>query len=153
MMADVQAVENLTLELSRVFQAKRENVFRAWIDPDELKPWWGPKGFNTEIDTFNATPGGAYRVCMRAPDGSEHWLHGEFKEVSPHDFLSMSWIWEAGDMAGHEMLVTITFTAVGDATEIKLVHSNLPSEGAVTAHSEGWTSSFECCDETLAGSA
>ena len=152
-MAQAQAGENLTLELSRVFQAKRENIFRAWIDPEELKLWWGPKGFNTEIDTFDATPGGAYRLCMRAPDGGEHWLHGEFKDISPHDFLSMTWIWEGGDMAGHEMLVSITFTAVGDATEIKLTHSNLPSEGAVTAHNEGWTSALECFQETITGSA
>lgn len=38
-MAQAQAAENLTLELSRVFQAKRENVFRAWINPEELKHW------------------------------------------------------------------------------------------------------------------
>ena len=65
---------------------------------------------------------------MRAPDGSKHWLHGEFEEISPHDFLSMSWVWEASDLAGHEMLVSITFTAVGQATEIKLTHSNLPGK-------------------------
>jgi uncharacterized protein YndB with AHSA1/START domain len=152
-MTDAQAVESLSLELTRVFQATRENVFRAWVDKDELKHRWGPKGFNTEIDTFDATPGGAYRLCMRAPDDSQHWLHGEFKEISPHDFLSMTWIWEGGDMAGHEMLVSITFTAVGDATEIKLTHSNLPSEGAVTAHNEGWTSALECFQETITGSA
>jgi len=153
MMAEAQAMESLSLEIKRVFQATRENVFRAWIDPEELQHWWGPKGFSTEVDSFDATPGGTYRVCMRAPDGSEHWLHGEFKDISPHDFLSMSLIWEGGDMAGHEMLVSVAFTAVGQATEIKLTHSNLPSEGAVAAHNEGWTSSFECFDEAVAGSA
>ena len=64
----------------------------------------------------------------------------------------MSWVWEAGDLAGHEMLVSVTFTAVGQATEIKLIHSNLPSEAAVAAHTEGWVSSLECFDEAVAGS-
>ncbi len=150
MMAQAQKVENLDLELSRVFQATQENVFRAWTDREALSHWWGPKGFTTEIDTFDARPGGAYRLCMRAPDGSGHWLHGEFKEISPHDFLSMSWVWEGGDMAGHEMLVSVAFTAVGGATEVKLVHSNLPGEGAVAAHRDGWTSSFECLDGEIA---
>ena len=36
-MTDAQAVESLSLELTRVFQATRENVFRAWVDKDELK--------------------------------------------------------------------------------------------------------------------
>ena len=153
MMAEAQVAEDLTLEISRVFQATRENVFRAWIDPEELQHWWGPKGFSTEVESFGARPGGAYRVCMRAPDGSEHWLHGEFKQISPHDFLSMSWVWEGGDMADHEMLVSVTFTAVGEATEIKLTHSNLPGEAALAAHNDGWLSSFECFDETITGSA
>ncbi len=86
---------------------------------------------------------------MRAPDGSGHWLHGEFKEISPHDFLSMSSIWEGGDMAGHEMSVSVAFTAVGPATEVKLTHNNLPSESAVAAHWDGCTSSFKCFDEAM----
>jgi len=90
---------------------------------------------------------------MRAPDGSEHWLHGEFEGISPHDFLSMSWVWEASDLAGHEMLVSITFTAVGQATEIKLTRSNLPGEDAVAAHNDGWVSSLECFNEAVTGSA
>ena len=152
-MAEAQAAESLSLELTRVFQATRENVFRAWIDKEELQHWWGPKGFKTEVEKFDARPGDAYRLCMRAPDGSEHWLHGEFKDISPHEFLSMSWVWAGGDLAGHEMLVSVTFTAVGQATEIKLTHSNLPSEGAVAAHNEGWISSLECFDEAITGNA
>ena len=35
-MAGAQAAESLSLELTRVFQATRENVFRAWIDREEL---------------------------------------------------------------------------------------------------------------------
>jgi uncharacterized protein YndB with AHSA1/START domain len=59
MMAQAQTAESLDLELTRVFQATRENVFRAWIDREALSHWWGPKGFTTEIDTFDARPGGA----------------------------------------------------------------------------------------------
>ena len=67
-MAEAQAVESLSLELTRVFQATRENVFRAWIDKEELQHWWGPKGFKIEVEKFDARPGDAYRLCMRAPD-------------------------------------------------------------------------------------
>lgn len=151
-MAQVEAAEGLTLELSRVFQARQENVFRAWIDEDELKHWWGPKGFTAHIETFDPRPGGAYRINMCSPDGQAHWLRGEFKEVKPHDRLVMTWIWEQGDMAGHEMLVTVEFTAIDDATEVRLTHARLPSEGARAAHSQGWNSSLDCFAEHLTGS-
>lgn len=151
-MPEAHAAANLTLEINRVFQARQENVFRAWIDEDEFKHWWGPKGMTAHIDTFDATPGGTYRVDMRSPAGDSHWLHGEFKEISPHDRLVMTWIWEQGDLADLEMLVTVEFTAIEDATEVKLTHAKLPSEGARAAHSEGWTSSLECLDEHFQGS-
>jgi uncharacterized protein YndB with AHSA1/START domain len=86
---------------------------------------------------------------LRAANGDGHWVHGEFQEISPHDFLAMTWTWEGGDLAGHEMLVSVSFTAVGEATEVRLVHSRLPSEGAVAAHRDGWSSSFECLDEAV----
>ena len=59
MIAEAQAIQSLSLELTRVFQATRENVFRAWIDREELQHWWGPKGFSTVVDSFDAKPGGA----------------------------------------------------------------------------------------------
>ena len=97
----------------------------------------------------DARPGGAYRLCMTAPDGTAHWLRGAFVAVEPHARLAFTWIWEQGDMANHETLVTISFRPVGDATEVRLEHSRLPSEAASKAHEGGWLSSFECLAELL----
>ena len=146
-MVEAQTAPGLTLELSRVFQAPQEAVFRAWIDENHLRRWWGPKGFTAHIDEFEPRPGGAYRIDMRDSGGDSHWVHGVFKAVDPHDRLVMNWIWEQGDLAELVMLVTVEFTAMGNATEVKLTHANLPSEAARDAHSGGWTSSLECLAE------
>ncbi len=44
---------------TRVFDAPRERVFRAWTDPDHLAKWWGPKGFTNTFQEFDMRPGGA----------------------------------------------------------------------------------------------
>jgi uncharacterized protein YndB with AHSA1/START domain len=134
-------------ELRRVFQASREAVFSAFTDPAQVKSWFGPRGYNATIDRYDATPGGDYRLCMVAPDGSPHWLHGRFLKVEPHERLTFTWVWEQGDMAGHETIVNIHLRAHGDATELVIEHSRLPSEGSREAHGKGWSSSFDCLDD------
>lgn len=138
------------LRLRRTFQAPRDAVFRAFTDPDQIKAWFGPRGYAVIIDRYEARPGGAYRLCMTAPDGSAHWLHGSFVTVEPPERLSFTWIWEQGDMAERETLVTIGFRSSGAATEIDLEHSRLPSEGSREAHAKGWSSSFDCLADFLA---
>lgn len=150
-MPEAAAPAELALEISRVFQARQDAVFRAWTDREQLANWWGPKGFDAHIDTFDARPGGAYRIDMRSPDGDSHWLRGEFVEIDPHDKLSMTWIWEQGDLAGHEMLVTVEFFGIDDATEVRLTHARLPGEEARTLHNEGWLSSLDCFGELWEG--
>ena len=137
------------LALRRVFQASREALFHAFTDPARVGQWYGPRGYTATVDRFEARPGGRYRLCMVAPDGRDHWLHGEFVTVEPYERVAFTWVWEQGDMAGLETLVTVRFVALGDATELRLEHSRLPSEGARQAHADGWTSSFDCLDDVL----
>ena len=58
------------LRITRVFDAPREVVFKAWTDPQLLAQWWGPKGFTNPVCELDARPGGAIRVHMRGPDGT-----------------------------------------------------------------------------------
>ena len=139
------------LRLTRTFQAPRESVFDAFTKPDELAKWWGPKGMTTPVAEIDFRTGGAYRFDMAAPDGNIHRLTGVFREVRRPEKLVYTWIWEQGDMAGVESLVTIEFADRGAATELTLTNELLPSERACALHEQGWTSSFECLDESLAG--
>ena len=58
------------LTVSRVIDAPREEVFRAWTDPEEIKRWFGPGEFKTPEAEVDLRPGGSYRFVMQAPDGN-----------------------------------------------------------------------------------
>lgn len=68
---------------TRVFGAPRELVFRAFTDPDVLVRWWGPEGFTSTFEEFDPRPGGAWRLVMRGPDGTDHQMVKTFVEVAP----------------------------------------------------------------------
>lgn len=58
--------------ISRLFQAPPERVFQAWIERDQVKRWWGPKGFTVTIDEMDVRPGGSWRFTMHGPDGVDY---------------------------------------------------------------------------------
>jgi uncharacterized protein YndB with AHSA1/START domain len=73
--------------LSRVFNAPRELVWKAWTDPERLKHWWGPKGFTWVSGTLDLRPGGLFHYCMRSPDGSEMWGKFRYHEIAAPERL------------------------------------------------------------------
>jgi uncharacterized protein YndB with AHSA1/START domain len=70
-----------TLVITRVFDAPRELVFRVWTDPAHVTHWWGPRGFTAPVVEIDLRPGGAFRFCMQAPDGSRYWNKGVYQEI------------------------------------------------------------------------
>jgi uncharacterized protein YndB with AHSA1/START domain len=67
------------LVLSRIIDAPRERVFKAWTR--QLPQWWGPYGMTTPVCEMDLRPGGVFRTVMRAPDGTEYPTKGVFLEV------------------------------------------------------------------------
>jgi uncharacterized protein YndB with AHSA1/START domain len=73
--------------ITRVFDAPRELVFKAWTDPKLLAEWWGPACFTTPICEMDVRPGGAYRTVIRSPDGIDYPAKGIYREVVPPKLL------------------------------------------------------------------
>lgn len=69
------------LSITRLIDAPRTRVFRAWTDPELLKRWWGPHGMTTPQCTMQLWPGGLFSTLMCAPDGSEYPNQGVFLEI------------------------------------------------------------------------
>ena len=69
------------LSLSRLIDAPRTRVFRAWTDPQLLARWWGPHGMTTPLCEMQLWVGGLFRTVLRAPDGSEYPSQGVFLEI------------------------------------------------------------------------
>ena len=132
------------LYITRIFNAPRSLVFRAWIEPAHLAHWWGPKGFTTLSCDMDVRPGGTWFRLMRAPDGSEHRKRGVYREIVEPERLVFTYASEDADgNPGHETLVTVTFGDVGGHTKRTLHQGVFESVVARNAHEGGWTSCLE----------
>ena len=72
-----------TVALTRVFDAPRVLVWKAWTDPKMLAQWFGPRGFTSSVPQLEVRVGGALRIVMHGPDGNDYPMKGVFREVVP----------------------------------------------------------------------
>ena len=110
-----------TVALTRVFQAPRERVFECWTRAEHLQHWFGPRGFTIHSCETDARPGGVFKLCLRAPDGKDYWVRGEFREVAAPSRLVIACT--ADDDQGVERLqelIDVTFTESGGSTTVAL---------------------------------
>jgi uncharacterized protein YndB with AHSA1/START domain len=73
--------------ISRVFDAPRDKVWRAWTEVEHLKQWWGPKGFSVTHCKLDLRPGGLMHYCLRTPNGQEMWGRWAILEVAKPERL------------------------------------------------------------------
>jgi uncharacterized protein YndB with AHSA1/START domain len=75
------------LVVSRTFQAPRERVWQAYSEVENLKQWWGPKGFAMQVATLDFRPGGMFHYGMKTPDGKMMWGKLTYREIVPRERL------------------------------------------------------------------
>jgi uncharacterized protein YndB with AHSA1/START domain len=141
------------LLITRFFDAPRELVFQAWTDPEHLKRWGNaPVGFTVTTEKSDIRPGGEYKVCMRSPEGVDHWLQGVYTEVVPPERLSFTHTWLRADgTPGVETRVTLTFVDRGNRTELTLHQTGFDTVASRDGHDHGWNSTFDRLADYLAG--
>ncbi|HEY4009790.1 MAG TPA: SRPBCC domain-containing protein [Acidobacteriaceae bacterium] len=77
--------ETERLVVTRIFNAPRELVWKAWTDPKYVMQWWGPKGFTSPVCKMDVRVGGKSLFCMKSPDGQECWNGIEYYEIVPYE--------------------------------------------------------------------
>jgi len=137
-----RALDEHALQMSHVFDAPREAVFRAWTDPDELRHWFGMGLYDTlaEVD-FRV--GGTYRYAMKSPEGDGPRVTGSYREIEAPSRLVYTWRWEGGGPDERESLVTVEFHDLGGRTEVQLSHSGFFTDDASARHGRGWGRAIE----------
>lgn len=76
-------IEGNEFIVSRVFDAPRDLVWKAWTEPERMAKWWGPKGFIMGVTKFDLRPGGVFHYGMKSPDGFEMWGKLVYREITP----------------------------------------------------------------------
>ncbi len=142
------------LFIIREFDAPRELVFRAHMDPKLYVLWLGPRGYEMILETFEPKSGGRYRYIHKDKDGNEFAFHGVFHEMS-EDLMIQTFEFEGLPEAGHVTLDTMRLEKLpGDRTRVA-IHSVFQSvsdrDGMVQAGMEkGVNDGYERLDELLA---
>lgn len=108
------------LVFTRVFDAPRELVWKAWTEPEHVSRWWGPRGFTTTIHDMDLRPGGIWRQTMHGPDGTNYPSKHVFIEVVKHERISYTLTGGKEGDPVHQLEQTWTFEAQGDKTKLTL---------------------------------
>jgi uncharacterized protein YndB with AHSA1/START domain len=111
-------------------EARPERVFAFFVDPGKMALWMGS---SAELDP---RPGGVCRVHVIPGNVAR----GEYVEVVPFSRVVFTWGWEGDEspVPPGGSTVEVTLTPDGDATIVRLVHRDLPTPEARSAHAEGW---------------
>ena len=110
-MGDASATSDREIVTTRVFDAPRELVWKAWTDPKHTAQWWGPRGFTNTIQEMDVRPGGVWRLIMHGPDGTDYPNKIVYMEVVEPERL----VYEHGDDQDNGLVfhVTVSFVAQG----------------------------------------
>ena len=145
---NVVAENNIKLQLTRVFDAPRELVFKAWTDEKQFHQWFGAAachGGSVQSVKLDARIDGRYRLQVRRADGEFFTTVGVYREVKPPERLVFTWQFEKDGSSDDfeevelpEMLVTIEFKARGQQTELTLTHEKFASVESRDRHNDGW---------------
>lgn len=142
--------------ITRLFDAPRERLWKAWTDPAHIMRWWGPEHFTSPACQVDLRVGGKYLFCMRAPDGQDFWSTGVYRElVEPERIVYTDSFADAqGNVvpAAHygmpgawpdALLVTVTLEDIGGKTRLTLLQEGIPAGEMSEMTAAGWNQSLD----------
>ncbi len=141
------------LVLTRLIDAPRHKLYRAWTEPALLKQWFAPLPFTTPVVELDLRPGGASLFVMRDTEGNDYPNHGVYLEVVENERLVFTdayvTAWEPSEKPF--MTVIVTFADEGGKTRYTARALHWTAE-ARQAHEEmgfheGWG---QCADQLAA---
>ena len=161
------ANEKERMVITRVFDAPRALVWKAWTDPQYVMQWWGPKGFTSPVCKIDFRVGGKFLFCMRTPDGQEGWNGGEYYEIVPHEKIVYSMYfadakgnkvdaaeYESEHEAIEDARDVVIFEDFGNGqTKVTLIGNEPMEDAKNSGQLEGWNETFDKIAAVVAGLA
>ncbi|BCY12463.1 SRPBCC domain-containing protein [Actinoplanes sp. L3-i22] len=142
------------LVITRVFDAPRALVYRAFTDPDQIAQWFGPVGWSVPRDSveIDARPGGkqVFTMVNDADPSMSSPVNATFTEVIENELLvGEEDVSHIPDFGADKLVMRIElFDEEGGRTRLVLTQSPFPAEMETGAR-EGWGSSFTKLDKLL----
>jgi uncharacterized protein YndB with AHSA1/START domain len=126
------------LVISRVFPAPPELVFRAWSSAEHLRHWFCPAAYTVADARVDFRVGGAFDICMRSPQGQDHWTRGHYTEIVPHSrlIIDMNAVAER-DRVLFRAYTVVRFTEERGGTRLEVTQSYTLFDPAAAAMIQG----------------
>jgi uncharacterized protein YndB with AHSA1/START domain len=130
----------------RTFDAPREQVWKAFTDPELIPRWWGPHGTTTIVTEMDVRPGGKWRYISKGPDREDVEFYGEYLEVDPPKGYKWTFMFDVegvGPMGGPETFTLedvdgkTKVTSIGHMGSVEVLEGAL-STGMVPGALETW---------------
>lgn len=141
--------------ITREFDAPRQDVFNAFVDPELYVQWLGPRDMTIELDKFEPQTGGVWRYLNKDKDGNVYAFRGVYHEIEAPERIIDTFEFEGLPEKGHVILETNRFEELpGGRTKLtaqSLFQSVEDRDGMIESGMEvGVQDSYEKLDELLA---
>lgn len=138
--------------LTRRIAAPRALVWRMWSEPGHLNVWCRPKDFEIVESSGEFREGGPWYSHIRAPDGTDYRLGGEYRTITSNELLKFTHAWLDEDMTpGVEALITVYLEDDDDGTLMAFHKAGLASDESADSQEVGWGEALDNLVEHMAG--
>lgn len=149
------------LEITRVFDAPRELVWKAWSEPEQLRIWSSPNNYTIPFYNADFRVGGKYHMCMRSADGQNFYSAGTYEEIIPMEKIvySDSFADENGKIISAEIYgmgdlpleseINVSFEEENGKTKMVLEHHGIPQGETFEQMRIGWNECFDKLEKSL----
>jgi uncharacterized protein YndB with AHSA1/START domain len=141
--------------ITRIVDAPRSLVFKAWTEPEHLEHWYAPRGYTTRVYEWDPTPGGLVWLVMRSPKGVEYPIGGAFRQVvEPERLVLTELCLDREAKLLFKSPTTVSFAESGGKTkltvEVRAFALDDTGVWMIGGMDQGWTQTLDCLDEFLA---
>jgi uncharacterized protein YndB with AHSA1/START domain len=146
--------------VSRVINAPREAVYRAFLDRGALAAWLPPGSMRGIVHAFDGREGGSFRMSLIYPEGESRGktsertdtFEGRFVKLIPGERIVWATEFESADpsFAG-EMIVSTTLAPAGSGTKVTILCENIPRGIRLEDNEAGCRSTLEKLAAFLGG--
>ena len=151
--AKTAPIADRELSLTRLIDAPRAKIFRAWTEPALLTQWFAPLPWTTSRAEMDVRPGGSSLIVMRSPEGEDYPNRGIYLDVVKDERLvftdAYTKAWEPSEKPF--MTGIITLADEGDRTRYtaRVLHWTTEDREAheKMGFHEGWG---QCTDQLAA---
>ena len=145
--------EHREFTVTRILDARRELVWKAWTDPAQFAYWFGgPAEVPASSVSLDVRPGGAWNARMVLEDGTEIPFGGVYREVEEPERLVMIFEEVGRQTDADRQVVTVTLADLGDKTELVLTQTGMLDEEDFKGLEAGYGSFLDKLEELLANS-